>query len=71
MFFLRSFFKTFFMSLEGRRHDAGMLADLRLLDSFELFAFNPGGQPLCLYGDPAYPLRIHLQGPLRVGVLTH
>ena len=59
------------MSLEGRRHDAGMLADSRLLDSLEHFAFNPAGQPLCLYGDPAYPLRIHLQGPFKFGVLTH
>ena len=25
---------------------------------------------MCLYGDPAYPLRIHLQTPFRVGVLT-
>ena len=24
----------------------------------------------CVYGDPAYPLRIHLQAPFRVGVLT-
>ena len=25
---------------------------------------------MCLYGDPAYPLIIHLQAPFRVGVLT-
>ena len=25
---------------------------------------------MCLYGDPAYPLRIHLQAPFRVGILT-
>jgi len=25
---------------------------------------------MCLYGDPAYPLRVHLQGLLRFGVLT-
>ena len=59
------------MSLEGRRHDAGMLADSRLLDSLEHFAFNPAGQPLCLYGDPAYPLIIHLQCPFKFGILTH
>ena len=23
------------------------------------------GEPLCIYGDPAYPLEIHLQGPYR------
>ena len=25
---------------------------------------------MCLYGDRAYPRRIHLQAPFRVGVLT-
>ena len=25
---------------------------------------------MCLYGDPDYPLRVHLQAPSRVGVLT-
>ena len=47
-----------------------MLADSRLLDDLEWFAFNPAGQPLCAYGDPAYPLRIHLQQPFKYGVLT-
>lgn len=47
-----------------------MLTDSRLLCDLEQFAFNPAGQPLCVYGDPAYPLRIHLQGPFKYGVLT-
>lgn len=47
-----------------------MLADSRLLHDLEQFAFNPAGQPLCVYGNPAYPLRIHLQGPFEYGVLT-
>lgn len=46
------------------------LADSRLLHDLEQFAFNPAGQPLCVYGDPAYLLRIHLQGPFEYGVLT-
>ena len=25
---------------------------------------------MCMYGDPAYPLRVHLQCPFRHGVLT-
>ena len=25
---------------------------------------------LCVYGDPAYPLRVHLQGPFKHGVLS-
>ena len=35
-----------------------------------LLSVCPAGREMCLYGDPAYPLRIHLQAPFRVGVLT-
>ena len=51
-------------------HDARMLAVSDLYDDLENFAFCPAGREMCLYGDPAYPLRIHLQAPFRVGVLT-
>ena len=33
-------------------------------------AFSPAARPLCLYGDPAYPLRLHLQAPFRNVRLT-
>lgn len=42
-----------------------MLADSNLYDNLEQFAYSPTGQPMCIYGDPAYPLRIHLQAPFR------
>ena len=42
-----------------------MLAESRLLENLEEHAFSPTGQPMCLYGDPAYPLRVHLQAPFR------
>ena len=29
------------------------------------------GQPLCIYGDPAYPVRVHLQFPYHHGQLTN
>ena len=48
---------------EGRRHDAGILVDSGLLHDLEQHAFSPAGQPMCLYGDLAYPLRVHLQTP--------
>ena len=35
-----------------------------------MFAFDLHRQPMCIYGDPAYPLRIHLQAPFRNLVLT-
>ena len=47
-----------------------MLADSNLLTCLEQHAFSPDGQPMCLYGDPAYPLRVHLQAPSRKVVLT-
>lgn len=31
---------------------------------------HPVGRAMCSYGDPAYPLRVHLQAPVRVGILT-
>ena len=55
---------------EGKRHDAGMLAESGLLQDLERYAFSTGGQPMCIYGDPAYPLRVHLQGPFQGAALT-
>ena len=55
---------------EGKRHDSGMLADSGLLRDLEAYAFSPAGLPMCIYGDPAYPLRVHLQGPFRNPHLT-
>ena len=55
--------------LEGKRHDAAMLMDSGLLNGLEQYAFS-NGHPMCLYGDPAYPLRVHLQAPYRNRQLT-
>lgn len=55
---------------EGRKHDSGMLADSGLLPLLERHGHSPAGQPMCVYGDPAYPLRVHLQAPFRNAVLT-
>ena len=55
---------------EGKKHDAGMLRDSGLYNDLQRYAFSPTGQPLCIYGDPAYPLRIHIQAPFRNGILT-
>lgn len=47
-----------------------MLAESGLLHDLERHAFSTGGQPLCIFGDPAYPLRVHLQGPFQGAALT-
>ena len=47
-----------------------MLADSKLLDQLERNAFSTAGRPLCLYGDPAYPHRVHLQGPYKHAILN-
>ena len=39
-------------------------------DQLQQYAYSPTGQLMCLYGDPAYPLRVHLQAPFRNAVLT-
>lgn len=47
-----------------------MLADSGLLQVLEQHAFSTTNQPMCIYGDPAYPLRLHLQAPFREAILT-
>lgn len=49
---------------EGRKHDSSMLHDTNLLNELRQNAWA-NGYPLCLYGDPAYPLNPHLQMPFR------
>ena len=38
--------------------------------NWRIFAFYPTGVEMCLYGDPPYPLRVHLQATFRIGILT-
>lgn len=47
-----------------------MLADSGLLNDLQRFAISPTGQTMCIYGDPAYPLRPQLQTPFRYGIIT-
>ena len=47
-----------------------MLADSGLLQELERHAFSPTGNPMALYGDPAYPLRVHLIVPYRGAGIT-
>ena len=51
------------------RHDSTMLHQSGLLPLLEQHAIHIG-TPLCLYGDPAYPLIVHLQGLYKDRQLT-
>ena len=53
---------------EGKKHDSGMLRESGLLTSLEEHSFSSTGDILCIYGDPAYPLRPHLQAPFKAAV---
>ena len=57
--------------VEGKRHDSAMLAQSQVLNQLQRLSFNPHGDTLCVYGDPAYPLRPQLQGPFRSARLTN
>ena len=49
---------------EGKRYDSTMLHESGLLTSLEQVTFF-NNHPLCLHGDPAYPLGVRLQAPFR------
>ena len=51
--------------IEGKRHDCALLRLSNLLTKLEQYAISTNGISLCLYGDPAYPIRMHLQCPFR------
>ena len=55
---------------EGKTHDSAMLADSGLLHDLENHAFSRARDPMALYGDPAYPLRVNLQVPYRCAGMT-
>ena len=55
--------------IEGRRHDAFMLAESGLAQ--KLAHFNqPSGQPYVIYGDPAYGVSRNILAPFRGAQLT-
>ena len=55
---------------EEEKHDRGMLTESGFLTNLEHYSYSPTGDLLCIYGDPAYPLRPHLEAPFRVLRLT-
>ena len=50
---------------EGKRHGSRILRMSGLLEQSQAHSFDRAANILCIYGDPAYPLRPHLQAPFR------
>ena len=55
-----------FGSVEGRRHDSGMLIDSMLYPQLQQFSHAPNGTNLCIYGDLAYTFQAYLQTPFQL-----
>ena len=47
-----------------------MLAESGLLQQLTQHSDSPTGQPLCIYGDPAYPFSVHLREPFNGAKMT-
>ena len=58
-----------FGPLEGRRHDAFMLAESGLLAKLQRF-HTLSGEPYVIYGDPAYGVSRHILAPFHGARLT-
>lgn len=56
--------------VEGKRHDSAMLAESGLYDQLVQHANLPNGRSMCIYGDPSYPHRPHLQAPFKGARIT-
>lgn len=51
--------------IEAKRHDSAMLRMSELLPKLEQYMTVPDGTVFSLYGDLAYPLRVHLITPFK------
>ena len=54
-----------YVPVEGKCHDTAILGMSGLMPIQENFSLEPQHEKLCIYGDPAYPLRWYLQAPFR------
>ena len=59
-----------FGPVEGKRHDCAMLVMSGLLQTLQRFSHGPNREELCIFGDPAYPLRRHLLSPYTGAQIT-
>ena len=55
---------------ESKRDEIAMLMDSGFLSLLHQYSFGQNQGPLCIYGDPAYLLRVHLQASFKGARLT-
>ena len=58
------------VQMEGIRHDCALLRSSGLFQDLNQSSHDVNGNPLCIYGDPAYPLRTHLLAPCQGARIT-
>ena len=56
--------------MAGNRHDAALLRESGILNQLNLLGNGPNGNPLCIFGDQAYPNRPNLIVPFKGALLT-
>ena len=62
--------ENLFRTMEGKRHYTDILWESNLLTNLQQVSFDTDGQPMCLYGDPAYPVDVYLLSPF-IGVSSN
>lgn len=61
---------NFYGPVEGKIHDSSLLMQSELLNKLQQYSVNCNDEIMCIYGDPAYPLRPQLQTPFQGAKLT-
>ena len=56
--------------IEGKRHDARIFVESGLQEQLQLHSYDEDNRSLCIYGDAAYPVTQHVQGPFKGANLT-
>ncbi|KAF7293443.1 hypothetical protein MIND_01121800 [Mycena indigotica] len=56
--------------VEGRRHDETVFQQSGLMEILQAHFYKPNGDPLFIYGDPAYSVAPHILSPYRGAALT-
>ena len=59
-----------FSPVEDNKHDCATLAISELLQTLQRYSYGPNEEVLCVFGDPAYPLRRHLLASYNGAQLT-